>query len=391
MRSKAEEQSMKKITAIIISATIAVSFTTSDSFAFVGTDSPSTATNTTEAGSNVTVSTTGATSTTTIATTETTSAAATDDTGQTTSTSAPTLASTAPAPKPPRLAAPSKLRAYSGYDSVRLTWEAVPKAEEYLIYRSKVDNKQFKRVGKTDKPEYVDRIRNKYADYAYRVVATVKFNNTLIKSPPAKIRQNSVRRMRVYITFKTDEKFSTGTIRKGTRLMSDGYGGGYYIFDHKGKRHAVPRIAVRDASSKYEKNENYSKTEASLFINDYIRAHKISTDRKYLIWVSSYTQHLYVFKKKKGRWKVARSWEISTGRAIAPTSSGNKVISRKVLSHHDVQFWNCFSGWNALHGISGNMYASLGRPASHGCVRSANDDAAWLYLNREKGTPVIIY
>lgn len=293
--------------------------------------------------------------------------------------------------KLPKLAKPKKLKAYAGHNSVKLTWKAVPKAKEYIILRSVAGKKKFKRVGKTKKTEFVDNISYIYTDYAYRVVATMKYKKKTIKSPPAKIRKNSVRRLRVYVTFKSNRKYNTGTIHRGTRIRTDGYGGGYYLFDHHGKRHSVPRVAVRDAHAKYKKEGNYKDSEAELFISGYLKSHRLRPDKKYVIWVSTYTQHLYVFKKKKGKWKVTKDWEVSTGKAASPTSTGTKRIRRKVFRHHQIQFWNCFSNWNALHGVTGNMEASIGRNASNGCVRNSNGDAAWLYAKCAKGTLVVIY
>ena len=298
------------------------------------------------------------------------------------------------APKKPALPTPTKVRAFSGYNSVTLKWAAVPKAQEYIVYRSVAGKKKFKELGKTTKPEYVDKIRYIYNDYAYRIVATKKDpknKKKVLKSAPAKIRKNSIRRLRIYVSFKSARKFDNGTIRAGTRIMTDGFGGGRYVFTYKGKRHTVSRINTYSAYPKYQKKGNYNKTEAEMFISSFVKAKKIQTTQKHLIWVSSYTQHLYVFKKKNGRWTVVKDWEISMGTASTPSPTGVKTIKKKVLSHHNIRFWNCFSSWNALHGCIGSMSNSLGRLASHGCVRNANKNAGWLYANCGKGTTVIIY
>lgn len=300
-------------------------------------------------------------------------------------------ASTPTAPPAPKLATPGKLRAYSSYNTIRLTWTAVPKAQSYIIYRSVADKKKFTRVGITKDLKFINRVPNNYTTYAYRVTAATRFQGKLIQSAPAKIRQSSVGKLRMYIKFKKNKKYKEGTIHKGSTHMADSAGGGYYVFQYKGKKRTISRVAVQTQGSKYKKKDNYSKAEASLFVTDYLRAHRISSSRKYVIWVSTQTQHLYVLKKKKGAWSVVRGWEVSTGKATTPTSTGTKQIKKKVFRHHDIQFWNCFSGWNALHGVRGNMDASIGRPASSGCVRNKNADAAWLYANCAKGTTVIIY
>lgn len=302
-----------------------------------------------------------------------------------------TKAKATKAAPPPKLAKPQGLKAYAGYKAVKLEWKKVKGADRYIIMRSVAGKKKFRQVGVSKKTTFTDKIKKPYTDYAYRVYAARPYKGKLIKSAPAKKRENSVRRLRIYVTLKAKKKIKGKTIKKGTTIMTEAYGGGYYVFYRDGKAYSVPRVKIKDPHAKYDSGLEYTRKEVSFFVTDYLHRKKLKPTTKYVIWVSTYTQHAYALKKKNGQWVAVRDWDVSTGRAATPTSTGNKKIKRKVFSHHGINFWNCFSDWNALHGISGNMGASLGRLASHGCVRNGNKDAAWIYANCAIGTRIIIY
>lgn len=309
-----------------------------------------------------------------------------------TTTKATTKATTPAAPKAiTSLAVPKNVHALSGFGCVKLTWDPVPNAQYYIIQRSVAGKMKFAQIATTKERYLVSPVPGIYTNFAYRIIAARNEGGKLIQSAPAKIRESAVSKMRIFVTFKKTKKYDDVTVKKGTRIGADAYGGGYYIFNYKGKRHAVSRISVSNQNADYNRKSNYSKKEAAFFINEYVRQKKINTDKKYLIWVSSYTQRLYVFEKKNGVWSTVKNWDVSMGMASTPSPTGHKVIQKKVPTRHGIRFWNCFSGWNALHGVSGNMKSHLGRLASHGCIRNGVTNAGWIYANCKKGTMVIIY
>lgn len=309
----------------------------------------------------------------------------------------------APAPKKPnltkavprtvrvkKLAKPKKLKTISGYGCVKLTWKRVPNAEYYIIQRTVSGKGRFSVRGATRGNVFIDKTPM-YTKFGYRVTAVRTSEGVTIKSKPAKKPGRCVNKMRIYVTFKKTIHYDNCKIRAGKRIMTDGFSGGYYIFTYKGQRHTVSRISVTDQYADYRHNGDYSYKDAELFINSYVKANKIRSSKKYLIWVSSYDQRLYVFKKKNGRWKAKRDWDVSMGTASTPSPTGNKHIQRKVYEHHGINYWNCFSSWNALHGVSAGMGQYLGSLASHGCIRNATSNAGWIFTHCKTGTKVIIY
>lgn len=85
------------------------------------------------------------------------------------------------------------------------------------------------------------------------------------------------------------------------------------------------------------------------------------------------------------------SWRVSTGRKGYYTPHGSFRVSRMAAVYYSKKYDSSpmphsvfFSGGNAIHGTTHT--GSLGRPASHGCVRLAPGNAATLFnLIREYG------
>lgn len=78
------------------------------------------------------------------------------------------------------------------------------------------------------------------------------------------------------------------------------------------------------------------------------------------------------------------SWPVSTARAGYSTPTGSFSATHLELMHYSKKYDNApmphavfFSGGYAIHGTY--AVGSLGRPASHGCVRLAPGNAALLY------------
>ncbi|MDO4177467.1 MAG: L,D-transpeptidase, partial [Bacillota bacterium] len=158
----------------------------------------------------------------------------------------------------------------------------------------------------------------------------------------------------------------------------------------------------KNASTSYNKNDVYTKEEAEYFVN------MRGTDSgKYLIWVNTYCQRLYIFTGSKGNWKLidGMPWQVSTGKASSPTirtidpkgiptasiHRGYYSINKKLKKRHNIPYWNCVSGYNAIHGKRGS-WSINSVPKSGGCMRNTNAHAQWIYNNCATGkTNVIIF
>jgi lipoprotein-anchoring transpeptidase ErfK/SrfK len=96
--------------------------------------------------------------------------------------------------------------------------------------------------------------------------------------------------------------------------------------------------------------------------------------------ISLSNQRMYVSVNGVPRY----TWAVSTARAGYRTPTGTYRPQRLVKMHYSSKYDNApmphsvfFYGGYAIHGT--NAVGSLGRPASHGCVRLAPGNAATLY------------
>lgn len=336
-----------------------------------------------------------------------------------------------PAPAPPV----TNLKLHPALGIV-LTWDRVEDAKSYVVQRS------------TDKVHYTDlaTVKNTNADeilyydikawdsggngqgqfsqvrtYYYRVLSV---SVTDVRSPkPAEVSGTSIRPMYESITFKEsvtlsshDGKNRSVKFKGGQTVIAQGFGGGKYEFWYNGNYFYVNYVRVKNCKADYQPNKYgtsktysgiwamqnyasaaggteyyqglryYDRTSAEYFVNALAKTSRT----KYLIWVSTYTQHLYVFQGSKGNWKLIKDWECSTGAGESPTPTGfNKQLERKVSYRHGVKWWCPFQTWNSIHGKLSSWY--MGGPASNGCVRNFDPNAKWVYDNCPNGTALIVY
>ncbi len=112
--------------------------------------------------------------------------------------------------------------------------------------------------------------------------------------------------------------------------------------------------------------------------------------------------------------KLVKTYRTAPGRAAFPTPTGDFVVNRKAAY---APWINPGSAWAAsmpksipggpgnpmgthkiginysgvyMHGVPPNEYSSIGRPASHGCMRMMPSDVLDLYGRVKVGTPVFI-
>lgn len=325
----------------------------------------------------------------------------------------------------------TNLKLHPSYKSILLTWNCVADAKEYAILRSTSYDKGFKEIAR------VEGTRGWYADwkangtegdfavakrYYYRVYAISQSNAW---SKGIWINGIPVRPMYEYITFKASATLGphnssgrTHTFRRGQTVIAQGFGGGKFIFWYKGTLHYANYVRVKNCRASYQtnsisKSQSYSgkwakqayaaadKTQSVTDFNGikcydkftaehFVNGSGKGSGTKYLIWVSTVHQHVYVFQGSKKKWKLIKDWECATGAGESPTPTGfDKEIERKVYDRHGVNWWCPFQTWNSIHGKLRSWY--MGGPASNGCVRNFDENAKWIYKNCGIGTGLIVY
>ena len=178
------------------------------------------------------------------------------------------------------------------------------------------------------------------------------------------------------------------TFSSGTGLLTTGYGSAKYQFwDDKGSYFYVMRIATKNAKTYRQPKDIYTREEAQNYVNE----SGVSSSTKYMIWVSEYCQHAYMFTGKKGSWTCIDDWKVSTGKANTPSPTGSKTLHKKLKTRHGIKCWNCYSSLNALHGVKSYMVKYLGDIKSNGCIRNPNDKAKKIYNTCPKKTRILVY
>lgn len=274
------------------------------------------------------------------------------------------------------------LKAESGLEKITVTWEAVSGADGYEI---EIDD--FITKVEADTLQYVYEVPSVHKKYTIKVRATQGEE----KSKDASITGEAIRTACYKITFKkarTLYSHTGGNVRKtfskGYVATATGFTQGKYIFWYEGRMYHVKKISTKNAKVAAYRKTPYTATEAENFVNQ----NNLSSDKTYLIWASTYTQHEYIFTGEQGNWKLKYCWQVSTGKASTPTAIGATSIKGKSKKHHGLSYWSLCSVYS-FHAKAKKW--KLGSPASGGCVRNTFDRAKWIYNNCAKKTRVYAY
>ncbi|MBR3124361.1 MAG: hypothetical protein IKF42_02890 [Mogibacterium sp.] len=334
--------------------------------------------------------------------------------GTCTFTTTSAVPSNAPAPV-------EKFKSISSYLSVILSWKKAEDVDGYKIYWNNGKKDGVIEVD-SDTAKYVFKISDidREQKYTFDIVAV----KNGVESAPVTIEDSAVQLMKLKVTLKVAKVLKnhdrpegkyTIKLKAGTNIETCGFTNGKYVFQKKvgGKLRTfhVMRIAVRNQKVQYigaySKSKGwrivkpklaYSKEEAESFVNTL----GVKSNTKHLIWVNQYTQRLYVFKGKKGKWQLIEQcykdeddgypgWPVASGKPTSPTSTGlTNIKQRTPGGGGKVPFWNVTT-WFSIHGNSPGPWGPLGWPKSGACCRNTTPHAKWIYQNTKMHTAVYVY
>lgn len=144
----------------------------------------------------------------------------------------------------------------------------------------------------------------------------------------------------------------------------------------------------------------------------YLNHTYVSSKTGYLIWASKYAQHVYIFKGKKGHWKLldnasTKGWKkkaiwsnlCTSGKVHIQSRNGNYVIFGKQhtakRSKYTYYYLSKLHTTVRLHSLlhkkgqkfGGKLYnKALGNPVSKGCIRLRPNVSKWIYDKVPKKT-----
>lgn len=322
----------------------------------------------------------------------------------------------------PRAANPgtAKLSLYANQDSkVVLSWKKLKKATGYEVLQkdgsgkfvsiSKVTGTTATVTGLTNGQSYQFQVRafrtvNGGTTYG-RVSNTVTAKPKAYVAPPASIA--SVHK--VYygakivkagggVTVTSTDGKSKVKLKNGTSVTVTANEKPQATILYKNKYYKINRSNVALRSMKYDTKHPYSKTVAEAFAN----YKGLASSSKYFIWISTYTQRMYVFKGSQYDWDLLYTWKVSTGSFGRESKFGISKLGQKMykwwFGTYQFAWYASRIRGGAIHSElyypSGNKYVDmgmLGHPASHGCVRVYKSNAKFIYDNVPKGSTVLVY
>ena len=288
------------------------------------------------------------------------------------------------------LQTPANFKALPGHQSVLLKWDKVANATKYIITRD--DGIKYE----TAETQYYDEDVKKTEKendvvYSYTVQAV---NGTEQSAPTAASEKvGRVRTAYYKCTFRAGVKLKSHDkakkahkFKKGDIVYAEGYGTGAYKFRYNGRPYEAKWFRMKKVKVLYKKNA-YTAEVAENYVNQ--GGYKSPT--RYLIWISIYSQKVFLFEGRAGEWKCIREESCNTGAGKSPTPTGfNKKIGKQMKRYSSHKWWSCFSSFNAIHGRNKND-AKAGKPISNGCVRVSNEMAQWIMKNCKKKTKVIAW
>lgn len=305
----------------------------------------------------------------------------------------------------------------NGKAYVKLRYYKNVDADGYVIYQKNKDNDEYTVIGKSKNLSY--KVNNLTAGEVYYFkVSTYKKvgrktlygvpSEAVIGRPGKKSKEASLVHSFYYEgKMNSDYTVNGVTFKQGQKVTVTKKSGAYCKVLLNKKEYKIPknRITIVDFVTDYK--AKYSASEAEAFVNG--KGYVSGT--KYLLWISGYTQHIYVFKGSQYNWKLVKTFICSTGmygwdeenNKSNSTPTGKCFLGRKQeefwWTGDQVAYWCSMIRGGFIHSWlyhpDGSKYPGVGEigvPSSHGCVRTKDiASAKWIYDKVPTNTTVVTY
>ena len=313
-----------------------------------------------------------------------------------------------------------KLKLYANQDSkVVISWKKLKKATGYEVFQ-KDSSGAFVSIAKvSDTYATVTGLTNgKTCQFKVRAMRTVNGGTTYgalsnaVTGKPMKQKEMPASLSNVHkvyygakivkagkgITLVSTDGKSTVTLKNGTSVIVTVNQKPLATILYQNNYYQIKRANVALRSLKYDTKNTYNKETAEAFAN--YKGYKSTS--KYFIWISTYTQRMYVFKGSQYNWNLLYTWKVSTGKFGHESVSGISYLGAKMYkwwfgSNQFAWYASVIRG-GAIHSElyypSGNRYVDMGRlghPASHGCVRLYKTNAKFIYDHVPGNTTVLVF
>lgn len=310
---------------------------------------------------------------------------------------------------------------YPAYKSIALEWKPITGAKYYYVYRKigsgkwrliktiSATNKNYKAYDSNNRA-YIDKglpEGKTLKKYTYCVKAAVRKGGLKTAYGVTKKRSGSpVQQMYITAKFKSGASLYAHDPKTGKKIGSPIYFSAgetinahsyllgqfkFYAYKNGKKRlFYANEYRLKNKTANYSTKVSYPAKSAVYFAN----TSGVDSNTKFMVWANFYTQHIYVLKGSKGKWRLyngnSNNWEISSGVAATPTPAGKFRVKKKWGWHDNVKQWLVFSGGEtSIHGKYSNQ--GYGVPHSHGCIRNPNEKIGYIYNNLAITSRVFTY
>lgn len=208
-----------------------------------------------------------------------------------------------------------------------------------------------------------------------------------------------------YNSYRKGDQKKRGRLGKNAEVLGVSRLYGRWAFDLTGNN---------DFKWMAEKNMRYrglsytSQAYSANTILDFVNTGGYSSSTPYLIWLSQYTQHVYILTGSQGNWRLNDAYPVNicaTGRHHLSTITGTFKVYKHYARMKRSKYWFYNSTrWSSVATFhtrlykkkasvnSNNFYdARIGAPISKGCVRLETPVAQWIYYNIPNKTTVVSY
>lgn len=317
---------------------------------------------------------------------------------------------------------------------IKVTWDKVNGANRYYVYRNTKATRPSKPIKTVTGNSFSE--RRKGGSYYYWVQAA----NTTDAAASMHVRSGKVtagkyltiavrnywftakakKRIPIYKSAKSKKvigylpKGKTVVIKKKSPKVVPQYGvvKRVYFNDKKLKKKGwVNYRSIKLKSHVAGKSNDWSRSVKE----NYVNKKKFKSSTNYLIWLSKYTQKVYVFKRanKHSKWVLKKTYRCSSGTFAHPTPTNmNYILIRKQYDRHRVTnkglryYYKYLSAFgkkgssgrgNAFHtvcwreGTHKMLKPVKDKPNTKGCARMFTGEAKWIYKHVPTKTRVVSY
>ncbi len=317
---------------------------------------------------------------------------------------------------------------------IKVTWDKVDGADRYYVYRNTKATRPSKPIKTVTGTSYSE--RKKGGSYYYWVQAantTDAAASDFVKSGkvtagnylaiPVRnywFTATAKKRIPIYKSAKSKKvigylpKGKTVVIKKKSPKVVPQYGVVKRVYFNDKKLKKKGWVSFRSVKLKNHvagKSNDWSRSVKE----NYVNKKKFKSSTNYLIWLSKYTQKVYVFKRanKHSKWALQKTYRCSTGTFAHPTPTNmNYILIRKQYDRHRVTnkgmryYYKYLSAFgkkgssgrgNAFHtvcwreGTHKMLKPVKDKPNTKGCARMFTGEAKWIYKHVPTKTRVVSY